>query len=158
VRYVFIKDRVGAGEITIKHCPTNDMLADQFTKSVQGSQLRKLRSKIQGIPEDMNDALMGWDRPSLKPKTSSKLDTPSPHECVVTNKDRAGTIKDYAYGTSPPPGSKIENTPSADAGSTGRTLAKQCAAGRRSYADAATGENSYANAARRALKLPARSI
>jgi hypothetical protein len=33
VRYVFIKYRVGAGEITIKHCPTNDMMADHFTKS-----------------------------------------------------------------------------------------------------------------------------
>jgi hypothetical protein len=42
VRYFFIKDRVGAGEITIKHYPTNDMLADHFTKAVQGSQFRKL--------------------------------------------------------------------------------------------------------------------
>jgi hypothetical protein len=42
VRYFFIKDRVGAGEITIKHFPTNEMLADHFTKPVQGSQFRKL--------------------------------------------------------------------------------------------------------------------
>jgi hypothetical protein len=116
VRYFFIKDRVGAGEITIKNCPTNDMLADHFTKPVQGSQFRKLRSKIQGIPEDMNDALMGWDRPSLKTKTSSKVDSPGPQECVGTNKDRA-------YRTSPPPGSKIDTNPSADAGATGGTLA-----------------------------------
>jgi hypothetical protein len=77
---------------------------------------------------------------------------------VGTNKDRAVTIKDRAYGTAPPPGSKIETTPSADAGSTGRTLATQCAAGRSSYADAAAGRNSYDNAARRALNLPARSV
>jgi hypothetical protein len=49
-RNFFIKDRVGAGEITIKHCPTNNMLADHFTKAVQGSQFRKPRSNIQGIP------------------------------------------------------------------------------------------------------------
>jgi hypothetical protein len=66
VRYFFIKDHVGAGEITIKHCPTNNMLADSLTKPVQGNQFRKLRSQIQGIPEDTNDALLGWDRPLLK--------------------------------------------------------------------------------------------
>jgi hypothetical protein len=148
VRYVFIKDRVGAGEIVIKHCPTNDMLADHFTKPVQGSQFRKLRSKIQGIPEDVNDAPMGWDRPSLKTKTISKPDIPSPQECVGTNKDRA-------CGTAPPPGSKIDTISSADAGATGSILATQFAAGRSSYADAAAGRNSYATDDRRALKLPA---
>jgi hypothetical protein len=106
VRCFFIKDRVGAGEITIKHCPTNDMLADHFTKAVQGSQFRKLRSKIQGIPEDVNDALMGWDRPSLKTKM---MGIPSPQECVGTN-----TIR--AYDITPPPGSKAVTTLSADAG------------------------------------------
>jgi hypothetical protein len=146
VRYFFIKYLVGAGEITIKHFPTNDMLADHFTKPVQGSQFRKLRSKIQGIPEDVNDALMGWDIPSLKTKM---MGIPSPQERVGTNTDRA-------YGTIPPPGSKTVTTSSADAGDTGSILATQCAPGRSSYADAAAGRNSYANAARRALKLPAR--
>jgi hypothetical protein len=146
VIYFFIKDRVGAGEITIKRCPINDMLADHFTKSVQGSQFRKLRSKIQGIPEDLNDALMGWDRPSLKTKITG---IPSPQECVGTHTDRA-------YGTIPPPGSKTVTTSSADAGATGSILATQCAAGRSRYADAAAGRNTYVNAARRALKLPAR--
>jgi hypothetical protein len=126
------------------------MLADHFTKPVQGSQFRKLRSKIQGIPDDRNDALMGWDRPSLKTKTSSKPDSPSPQECVGTNKDRA-------YGTAPPPGSKIDTNPSDDVGATGGTLATQCAAGRSSYADAAVGRNSYTNASRRSMKLPTRS-
>jgi hypothetical protein len=43
----------------------------------------------------MNDALMDWDIPSLKTKTSSKPYIPGPQECVGTNKDRA-------YGTPPP--------------------------------------------------------
>jgi hypothetical protein len=94
-----------------------------LSKPVQGSQIRKLGSKIQGIPEDMNDAILGWDRPSLKTKTSSKPDIPSPQECVGTNKDRACTNKDRDYGTATPPGSKIDTNPSADAGATGGTLA-----------------------------------
>jgi hypothetical protein len=79
---------IGAGHFTIKHCPTNDMLPDHLTKPLQGSQFRKLHSKIQGIPEDMNDALMGWDRPSLKTKPGFKTGITSPHECVGTKADR----------------------------------------------------------------------
>jgi hypothetical protein len=67
-----------------------------------------------------------------------------------------GTNKDRAYGTAPPPGSKIDTNPSADAGATGGTLATQCASGRSSYVDTAAGRNSYVNAVRRALKLPTR--
>jgi hypothetical protein len=104
-------------------------------------------TKSNHLPEDVNDALMGWDRSNLKTKM---MGIPSPQECVGTNTDRA-------YGTVPPPGSKIDTASSADAGVTGSILATQCAAGRSSYADAAEGRNSYANAARRALKLRARS-
>jgi hypothetical protein len=32
VRYFFIKDRIDKGEMEIKHCPTDDMIADFFTK------------------------------------------------------------------------------------------------------------------------------
>jgi hypothetical protein len=77
--------------------------------------------------------------------------------CFTYTDTVVGTNKDCAYGTVPPPGSKIDTISSADAGATGSILATQCAAGTSSYADAAAGRNSYANAARRALKLPARS-
>jgi hypothetical protein len=62
VRYVFIKDRVSNGDITIKHCPTGEMLADHFTKPLQGALFRKFRTEIQGIPEGINEAELGWDR------------------------------------------------------------------------------------------------
>jgi hypothetical protein len=75
----------------------------------------------------------------------------------IIHMDTGGTNKDRAYGTAPPPGSKIDTISSADAGATRSILTTQCAAGRSIYADAAAGRNIYANAARRALKLPARS-
>jgi hypothetical protein len=37
VRYFFIKDRVDSNELTIKHYPTEKMLADRFTKPLQGT-------------------------------------------------------------------------------------------------------------------------
>jgi len=36
IKYFFIKDRVDKGEITIKFCPTEEMVADHFTKPLQG--------------------------------------------------------------------------------------------------------------------------
>jgi hypothetical protein len=41
VIYLFIKDRVNNGDITLKHCPTGEMLADHFTKPLQGALFRK---------------------------------------------------------------------------------------------------------------------
>jgi hypothetical protein len=63
VRYLFIKDRIRSGEITMKHCPAAEMLADHFTKPLQGTMFRKFRAEIQGVPIDMCDADVGWDRP-----------------------------------------------------------------------------------------------
>jgi hypothetical protein len=77
VRYFFINK----GEITIKHCPTREMLADHFTKSLQGALFRKLRTEIQGIPEGINEAELGWDREERK---EHKKNDPSPQECVAT--------------------------------------------------------------------------
>ena len=36
IRYFFVKDRQEKGEQDIQYCPTDDMIADYFTKSLQG--------------------------------------------------------------------------------------------------------------------------
>jgi hypothetical protein len=46
VRYFFISDRVNKGEIIIKHCPTENMIADLMTKPLQGSHFRKMRCMV----------------------------------------------------------------------------------------------------------------
>ena len=43
VQYVFIKDRVRSGDIKLEHCPTEEMLADHFTKPLQSNLFRKFR-------------------------------------------------------------------------------------------------------------------
>ena len=52
IRYVFIKDRVDNEELKIEYLPTEDMIADFFTKPLQGELFRKLRDKILGIVRD----------------------------------------------------------------------------------------------------------
>ena len=41
VRYFFIKDRIENGELQVEYCPTEEMLADFFTKPLQGKLLEK---------------------------------------------------------------------------------------------------------------------
>ena len=48
MRYCFIKDRIDGENITIKYCPTESMLADFFTKPLQGALFNKLRSVVMG--------------------------------------------------------------------------------------------------------------
>jgi hypothetical protein len=48
VRYFFIADRVKSKEIRIEYCPTGLMIADYFTKPLQGVLFRQLRDMIMG--------------------------------------------------------------------------------------------------------------
>jgi hypothetical protein len=89
VRYFFIRDRIASGEITVEHCPATKMLGDHFTKPSQGTMFRKFRAEIQGIPVNMCDADLGWDRPSIKNEQMQDGASPSQQECVGTHKDRS---------------------------------------------------------------------
>jgi hypothetical protein len=46
IRYFFVTNQVKRGELRIEYCPTGDMVADFFTKPLQGSLFRKLRRII----------------------------------------------------------------------------------------------------------------
>ena len=63
-------------DVTLKHCPTESMLVDHFTKPLQGSVFQKLWVEIQGIPGDMVDADVFWDWPY-------EYVVPSPQYCVM---------------------------------------------------------------------------
>lgn len=49
IRYFFIGDRVASGEVTVKHCPTDQMLGDFFTKPLQGAPFRRFRDAVLNI-------------------------------------------------------------------------------------------------------------
>jgi len=52
IRYYFVTDRINNNELRIEYCPTEDMVADFFTKPLQGSLFRKLRAIIMNMEED----------------------------------------------------------------------------------------------------------
>jgi KUP system potassium uptake protein len=47
-RYFFIKDRLDMEDIDVVYCPTEEMLADFFTKPLQGKLFRRLRAVVMG--------------------------------------------------------------------------------------------------------------
>ena len=49
IRFFFVKDRIDKGEMKLEYCPTYEMLADFFTKSLQGKAFKMY-----------NDVLMGY--------------------------------------------------------------------------------------------------
>jgi hypothetical protein len=51
IRYFLITDKIKRGEVTVEYCPTEEMLADYFTKPLQGSLFKKLRNAILGITD-----------------------------------------------------------------------------------------------------------
>ena len=46
IRYFFVKDRIGKKEIKVEYCPAEIMLADFFSKPLQGAMFSKFRDVI----------------------------------------------------------------------------------------------------------------
>jgi hypothetical protein len=49
IRYFFITDRIARKEVAVQYCPTKEMVADYFTKPLQGVLLYKFRDQIIGL-------------------------------------------------------------------------------------------------------------
>ena len=49
VRYFFVKDRIAKKELSVQFCPTEDMIADFFTKPLQGQLFYRLRDQVMNI-------------------------------------------------------------------------------------------------------------
>jgi len=49
MRYYFITDQIRSKELSIEHCPTESMVADFFTKPLQGQLFYKFRSIIMNL-------------------------------------------------------------------------------------------------------------
>ena len=51
IRYYFLSDRIANGELRVEYCPTDDMVADYFTKPLQGDKFRKFRKIIMNLQD-----------------------------------------------------------------------------------------------------------
>ena len=64
IRYFFIKDRIASDGMKVVHCPTAIMLADFYTKPLQGALFRKFRSVILGY-KPVSSLYQEADAPNL---------------------------------------------------------------------------------------------
>ena len=48
IRYFFVKDRLDKKEFRLEYCPTGDIIADYFTKPLQGALFTKFTAVIMG--------------------------------------------------------------------------------------------------------------
>ena len=93
VKYILIKDKVDWEEITIKHCPTEQMRTDINTKLKQGAVFWAIRGHVMGIPTDYNDTSFAtrcnFRPPNWAPEPVSMLPIPrdrvAAQECVGDN-------------------------------------------------------------------------
>ena len=49
IRYFFIADVIKRENIKIEHCRTDKMVADYYTKPLQGTLFRKMRDALMGL-------------------------------------------------------------------------------------------------------------
>jgi len=50
VRYYFVTDQIKKGHVKVAFCPKQDMIADFFTKPLQGSLFMRMRERILNLP------------------------------------------------------------------------------------------------------------
>ena len=75
IRYYFVTDHIDHDHLRVSYCPTRDMLADYFSKPLQGSLFRKFRNLILNVsPKDELNMGHGGQ------------------ECVGTNSENANNI------------------------------------------------------------------
>ncbi len=79
IRYFFIVDQIKKGEMTVKYCPAGDMIADHFTKPLQGALFRQFRSVIMNIDHNIPNCDLSWERDNLGSVSN-------PQECVGEDK------------------------------------------------------------------------
>ena len=51
IRYFYIMDKVNNGDVTLEYCPTEKMVADYFTKPLQGKRFNEFIKIIMNIQE-----------------------------------------------------------------------------------------------------------
>lgn len=51
IRFFFVTDRIGSGEVSLQHCPTGAMIGDFFTKPLQGAKFYEFRKLVLNLQD-----------------------------------------------------------------------------------------------------------
>jgi hypothetical protein len=86
IRYFFITDRIARKEIAIQYCPTKQMVADYFTKPLQGELFYKFRDQIMGVVP--MDTIHGDHRSVLDKDSSNRVSSTNQRETTLKKSKR----------------------------------------------------------------------
>ena len=100
IKYFLVKDKIDQGDMTVEHCPTEQMWTDVNTKPKQGAVFRKFRGHMMGIPTEYNDAdyinkVPLTPKVSMLPLTKEQL---ASKECVGDYESSNKEIRRWANG------------------------------------------------------------
>jgi hypothetical protein len=82
IRYFFVTDRINQKQMCVEYCPTEEMIADFFTKPLQGSLFRKFRT-----------FLLNTRSVNCSPTNDTLDRTAKTQECVGTSSSSDDDIK-----------------------------------------------------------------
>jgi hypothetical protein len=102
IRYFFITDRIARKEVAIQYCPTKEIVADYFTKPLQGKLFYKFHDQIMGVVPMRTitgDHRSVLDVDSDKPKLAEKRVKVSPLMVDDARPNRARTVKTTSQQT-----------------------------------------------------------
>ena len=84
VRHFFVTDQIQNKELKVVCCPTNEMVADFFTKPLQGCKFKKFRSMIVNIPDQEEIS----QKKKLNKRTCKSNDSSVGHRSVLEKKQK----------------------------------------------------------------------
>jgi hypothetical protein len=85
IKHFFVKDRIDKNEIEVRYCPTHLMIADYFTKPLQGKAFKLLRDLIMGyihineLLKEIEDSIKERvGKPEINEKSRNVIETSTP--------------------------------------------------------------------------------
>ena len=85
IRYYFITDRIANGDVRVQHCPTDRLIADFYTKALQGHLFRLFRSLILNLDDKIALSMGTKEKKLFIPGRDETISRQVQQECVKEN-------------------------------------------------------------------------
>ena len=82
IRYFFVTNRIHSNEVRVEYCPTEVLVADFYTKPLQGTLFRQFRNFILNIEDSQCDSLNYFNNVRNKMSTQDDDTSSVSQECV----------------------------------------------------------------------------
>jgi hypothetical protein len=85
IKYFYITDLIDRGELKVKYCPTDEMIADYMTKPLTGNKFTKFRQEIMNLPDTTHKKESVVQQECVERKDTLKKHNPIKRHVANTN-------------------------------------------------------------------------